>query len=285
MSIVYLDGVYLPREQARVSVDDRGFLFGDGVYEVTPAYRGRFFRFDRHMARMRRGLAALRIDYDPAPLREVHDRLIRENGLDGAEVAYVYVQVTRGVAPRTHQFPAEPVPPTVYAYAAEFRRPPREIWERGYRAVTIPDRRWSRVDIKSIALLPNVLARQAAFDHGVDEVVVVRDGIALEGSHNNVFFVFGGTLTTHPATHQILHGITREAVLELARALGHPVEERAVPVEEIYEADEIFHTGTTTEIKPIVEVDGRPVGGGTVGPVTRALYDAFLEETRRVAEG
>lgn len=284
MSTVYLDGEYLPEDEARVSVNDRGFLFGDGVYEVTPAYRGNFFRLDRHMKRMRHGLDALRIDYGLDELPEIHRRLLDENGLADADVSTVYIQVTRGVAPRTHHFPPDPVPPTVYAFAGAYHRPSRERWSRGYRAVTVPDRRWSRVDIKAIALLPNVLAQQAAVEAGVKDAVLVKDGVALEGSHNNLFFVFGDTVVTHPASHEILHGITREFVLELAADEGFDVEERAVPVEEMFEADEVFFTGTTTEVRPCVEIDGRPVGDGSVGPVSRALFDAFLAGVERVVE-
>jgi D-alanine transaminase len=278
MSTVYLNGEFIAKEDAFISVDDRGFLFGDGIYEVTAAYRGALFRWDLHLERMNRGISSLRIDFDPAGLEEVHLRLLAENGLLQVPVAYVYTQVTRGVAPRTHQFPANPVPPTVYLFAGEYSRPPRERWEKGYKAVTVPDQRWTRVDLKTIQLLPNVLGRQAAVDRGVDEIVYVRDGLALEGALNNLFLVFGETVVTHPLSNQVLPGITRDAVIELAQRLGYEVQERPVPVEEMYGADEIFHTGTLTEVKPCVEVDGRPIGTGRVGPVTRALFDAFLEK-------
>lgn len=283
MSTVYLNGDLVPGSEARIPVNDRGFLFGDGVYEVTPAYRGTFFHMDRHLERLRAGLDALRIEREVADVPEIHRRLLEENDLQGAEVSIVYLQVTRGVAPRTHHFPPGDVEPTVYAYAGSYHRPSRDRWEEGWRAVTVPDRRWARVDIKSIALLPNVLAQQAAVDHGVKDAVLVKDGVALEGSHNNLFFVFDDTVVTHPASHEILHGITREVVLELARERGFRVRERAVPVEEMFEADELFFTGTTTEVRPCVEVDGRTIGDGTVGPVSRALFDAFLEGVGRVA--
>ena len=275
MSIVYLNGEYLSKDRATVSVDDRGFLLSDGIYEVTPAYRGRLFRMDRHMARLRHGLNALRIDYDTEGLEDVHDRLLAENELTDQDVATVYVQITRGAAPRTHHFPPAGTPPTVYACAHVFRRPDPERWEQGYSAITVPDRRWARVDIKSIGLLPNVLAQQAAVDAGAANALLIKDGVALEGSHNNVFAVFDGVVTTHPATHEILHGIGREFVLELARGFEMAVEERSIFLEEMRGADEIFFTGTTTEVIPTVALDGRPVGDGTVGPVARALYEAF----------
>jgi len=275
MSTVYLNGEYLPKERAVISVDDRGFLLADGLYEVTPAYRGRLFRLEQHMARLRRGLDALRIQYDTEGLGDVHLRLLADNGLQDEDVSIVYLQITRGVAPRTHHFPPAGTVPTVYAFSNAFRRPDPARWARGYAAITVPDRRWARADIKSIGLLPNVLSQQAAVDAGVADSLLVKDGVAIEGSHNNVFGVFGGVVTTHPATHEILHGIGRAFVMELARGLGMSVEERAIPLEEMREADEIFFTGTTTEVRPTVELDGRPVGDGTVGPVAKALYEAF----------
>jgi D-alanine transaminase len=281
VSTVYLDGAYVPKEEARVSVDDRGFLFADGVYEVTPCYAGVPFHLDRHLARLRRGLAWMRIDFDANALEEVHRRLLTENDLGSAETALVYVQVTRGVAPRTHAFPVEPVTPTVYAFAKTWTRPAPERWDRGFRAITVPDRRWARVDIKTIALLPNVLAYQAGVDAGVDDVIQVRDGIALEGAHNNFFGVFDGTVVTHPLTHAVLPGVSRGLVLELAAKNGMPVQERPIAVEELGAAEELFFTGTTSEVRPTVEVDGRPVGDGRVGPVTRALAQAFRIEVER----
>ena len=224
MSVVHLNGDYLPADEAAVPVGDRGFLFGDGVYEVTPAYRGRLFRWPEHLSRMRRGLAALGIDYDAAALEAVKRGLLARNGLDDVPVAYVYVQVTRGVAPRTHAFPDPPVPPTVYGFANEYVRPAREVWERGYRSITVPDQRWALAEIKAIALLPNCLAQQAAVEAGVSDAIFVRDGIALEGSHNNLFAVFDGVVATAPKSNYILHGVTRDLVIELCGGLGVPVE-------------------------------------------------------------
>ncbi len=280
MSTVYLNGEFLPKDRATISVDDRGFLLSDGIYEVTPAYRGRLFRIEQHMRRLRHGLDALRIEYDSAGLPEMHADLIAANSLDTEDVAIVYLQITRGAAPRTHHFPPEGTPPTVYAFAQAYHRPASARWERGYEAVTVPDDRWARVDIKSIGLLPNVLAQQAAAEAGVADALLVKDGVALEGSHNNLFAVFDGVVTTHPATHQILHGVTRAYVIELAKGQGLPVEERPVPLEEIRAADEIFFTGTTTEVRPTVRLDDQPVGSGKVGPVARALYEAFQAGTQ-----
>ena len=277
MSTIYLNGEYLPADEAKISVNDRGFLFGDGLYEVTAAYRGNLFRGDRHVARARRGAAHLRIDFDPATLEDMHHRLLEMNGLTDEEVSYVYFQVTRGVAPRTHQFPDPPVSPTVYAYANVYKRPPREVWEKGCRAITLPDVRWHRNDLKTIALLANCLARQAAFDAGVDETIQVRDGIAIEGAHNNVHFIFDGTVVTHPSNHLILSGVTRDVMFELAEELGIPVELRSVTVDEMWKADEVFFTGTTVEVRPAVEVDGRAIGAGSRGAMTARLQEHYRD--------
>jgi D-alanine transaminase len=277
MSTVYLNGEFLPRSEARVSVDDRGFLFADSVYEVSAAYRGEFFRIERHLARLARSLRELRIDFDTATLIPIHRRLLVENGLSDASAAYVYVQVTRGVAPRTHAFPTEPVAPTVYAYATRFDRPGAERWGEGFEAVTVPDRRWARVDVKTTALLPNCMAQQTAAEAGVQDAILVKDGIALEGAHNNFWAVIDGIVVTHPVTNVILPGIMREYVLELCSELGLSLELRPIFIEELAGAEEAFMTGTTTEVRPLVRIDGRPVGDGRVGPVTRRLYEAFLD--------
>jgi len=278
VSIVHLNGEFLPLQDAKVSVNDRGFLFGDGVYEVTPAYGGRLFRFPQHLARMRKGLAAIDIKFDAAVLEAVKNELLARNGLDASPAAYVYVQVTRGAAPRSHAFPNPPAAPGVYGFANPYHRPSQERWAQGFRAVTVPDQRWARADIKAIALLPNVLAQQAAVDAGVGNAVFVRDGMAMEGAHNNLFAVFDSVLATPPKSNYILHGVTRDFVIELADKLGMPVQERAIPLAELYDADEVFFTGTTTEIRPAVEVDGRPIGTGKPGPVSSRLFRAFLEE-------
>lgn len=284
MSTVYLDGAFVPKQEAFVSVDDRGFLLGDGVYEVAPFYEGVPLHLDRHLQRLRRSLDAIRIDFDTAGLKDTLRRLVAVNELEGAERSLVYLQITRGVAPRTHYFPETPVPPTVYAYVKTWSRPPEHVWSRGFRAITVPDLRWPRVDIKTILLLPNALAFQAALDAGVDDCILVKDGVAIEGAHQNFWGVFDGVATTHPATNHILSGITRGVILELARAEGIPVAERPILLEELPEAEELFFTGTTGEVRPCVEVDGAPVGSGGVGPVTRALSEAFLEHVEEVKE-
>ena len=283
MSIVYLRGEYLPADEARVPVNDRGFLFADGIYEVTPAYRGRLFRWDEHCARMARGLGALRIDFDPASLRAVKEGLLERNGLTGVPVSYVYVQVTRGVAPRTHAFPDPPVAPTVYGFAHQYVRPSMDRWLQGYDAITIPDQRWARADIKAIALLPNALAQQAAVDAGVTDTIFVRDGIALEGSHANLFAVFDGVLTTAPRSNYILHGVTRAAVLRFAGEAQIKFEERPFTPAEAGEASEAFITSASNYIMPVVSIDGVPVGNGQPGPITMRLREIYIDESSRRA--
>lgn len=268
-----------------VSVNDRGFLFADGIYEVTPAYNGRFFLLDRHRNRLLKGLCELRIDWDVSELEQMHDELLRRNGLQDAPVSIVYLQVTRGAAPRSHAFPRNPIPPTVYAYAKSFARPAQDRWERGFEAITVPDRRWVRADIKTIGLLPNVLAQQAAVEAGVDDALLIKDGVALEGAHNNFFAVFGNTVVTHPTANCILHGITRGYVIEVAAEIGLEVVERPIQLEEMAHANEAFFTGTTTEVRPTVRIDGKPVGSGHVGPITRRLSDAFVERVTRYGAG
>lgn len=286
MSTVYLNGEFLPKEDASISPDDRGFLLSDGIYEVTPFYEGVPFGMQGHLDRLARGLDFMRIDYDSSGLAEMHRELIVRNGLEDETTSLVYLQITRGAAPRVHYFPPEPVEPTVYAFAKAWTRPDAERWGRGFSAALVPDRRWGRVDIKTISLLPNVLAFQAALDAGADDAILVREGVAIEGAHQNFWAVVDGTAVTHPRTQHILPGITRGVVLELAREGGIPVEERPIMVEELPHAEECFFTGTTGEVRPCVSIDGRPVGDGRVGPVTRALAAAFHERVREtVAQG
>jgi D-alanine transaminase len=284
MSTAYLNGTFLPKSEATIPADDRGFLLGDGVYEVTPFYEGVPFGLDRHLARLTKGLEALRIDFDVPSLEAMHRELIARNGLDSVDRSMVYMQITRGVAPRTHYFPEVDVTPTIYAFAKAWSRPADEAWNRGFTAATVPDRRWSRVDIKTICLLPNVLAFQAAKDAGADDAILVRDGVAIEGAHQNFWGVFDGTAVTHPVTGHILPGITRGILLEEARAAGVPVEERPIQVEELALADELFFTGTTGEVRPVVEVDGRAVGDGRVGDMTRRLSDLLLARVEAAKE-
>lgn len=274
MSTVYLNGEFVPEASAMVPVDDRGFLFADACYEVTPFYGGRCLAIDRHLARLQSGLDELRIRFDTQLFVPVHDELIARNGLADLPAGSVYMQVTRGVAPRGHAFPTG-VTPTVFARAGAMKPRPQAEVEMGTRAITHPDLRWGRVDIKSTGLLANVLAQQQAIDTGVSDVVLHRDGVVTEGSHTNVFAVIDGVIVTTPTGHRILAGITRGLVLELARADGLPVDERDWTLEELFAADELFMTSTNSEVRPVVAVDGRPIGTQARGPITHRLQQLY----------
>lgn len=276
--IVYLNGDFIPQEEARLSPDDRGFLFADGAYEVFLAYDGRLFKADRHLARMARSLRELRIsELDMDLLGEVAETLIRQNNL-GQGNAVVYLQITRGAAPRKHTFPAPETPPTVYATAFAHTLP-RQKQEHGIRVILAPDIRWTRCDIKSIALLPNVLAHQQAKDSGAEEAVFVRDGAITEGALTNVCAVFDGQLVTYPKSPYILAGVTREVVLELCEKLNIPFKEYPILEKDLRNTDELLICNTTSEIIPVIQVDDWTVSDGKPGPVTRALQQAYRELT------
>jgi D-alanine transaminase len=274
---VYLDGHFLPLTEARVSVEDRGFLFGDGVYEVLRASAGRLYEEEAHWRRLAsscREVALTLPEGLPAGgLRALALELLARNGLGEGE-ATVYLQLTRGAAPRTHHFPPPGTRPTLYLSAAAFA-PPWEARTRGVQAITLPDVRWSRCNIKSINLLPNTLAKQRAREAGAAEAVFVRDGVLTEGASTTVFAVLDGALVTHPNGPHILPGVTRDVVLALARAAGIPVHERPLRLEEREHFDELFVASTTLDLAPVVALDGQPVGAGRPGPVTRALQQAF----------
>jgi D-alanine transaminase len=273
--IVYLNGEFVPHQDATVSVDDRGFLFADGIYEVARIYDGHIFLLDLHLQRMRRGLGELRIRADAVDgIREIATRLIERNDL-GTGDATLYIQITRGAAPRSHAFPPAETPPTVYIIVKPFKNHPAAYWEQGISTITLPDNRWSRCDIKSIALLPNVLANQAAKEAGAFEALFVRDGAVIEGSHSNLFGVLDGELITFPEGGYILPGITRVHILEKARELGIPAREAGIPQSRVYQAEELFLSGTTTEVMPIVIVDGKTIADGKPGPITRRLRDLY----------
>ena len=274
---VYLNGEFLDRSEATIPVDDRGFLFGDGIYEVVRATGGRLGAPELHWWRLARGLAGIEIR-PPAgltdrALSELAGRLVNENGL-GQGDALVYLQITRGAAVRTHHFPPDSVAPTVYAAASAFQ-PPDAMRARGASVITLPDIRWARCDLKTVNLLPNVLGKQRAVAAGADEAIFVRDGVVTEGASTNVFAVFGDEVRTYPTTNYILPGVTRHVVLEVAAALGVTVHETPVLADELLTADELFLTSTTTDVMPVVAVDGRPVGSGRPGPLAARLFTAL----------
>ena len=279
--LAYLNGRFLSRSAAQVSVEDRGFIFGDGVYEVWRVVNGRLFEAERHVDRLAFGLRELRIArpdlVSVSGITDVAEHLLRESGLSssGSE-ATLYVQVTRGAAPRSHQFPPATTEPTVYATVNPFN-PPEKLRSSGAACITIPDIRWSRCDIKTIQLLPNVLAKQEAVEAGALDALLIRDGVVTEGSHANMMAVVRGEIRTHPADNRILPGITRTVVLELARKAGIVTREIAVPEAELATVDELFLVGTTTDVMPLVRVNGRTIGSGAPGPITQRLAREFRE--------
>ena len=274
--LVYLNGEYLDHAAARVSVDDRGFLFADGVYEVARVYDGKIFMMGPHMERMRHGLGELRIRADMIDgLPAIAERLLDENDLRSGD-ATIYIQITRGAAPRAHAFPAD-ASPTVYMIAKPFKQHPASYFESGVATVTVPDTRWSRCDIKSIALLPNVLANQQAKEAGAFEALFLRDGVLIEGSHSNLFGVMNGELITYNMCGYILGGITRALILQRAPELGIRVHETPIVMADIDHVEELFLSGTTTEIMPVTKVDQRTIGTGQPGPVTRRLQEAYKQ--------
>jgi D-alanine transaminase len=273
--IVYLNGEYVDHASAKVSVDDRGFLFADGVYEVARVYDGRAFQMQPHMERMAHGLRELRIRDDAAKkIPAIAERLLDENNLRSGD-ATIYIQVTRGAAPRAHAFPPPETPPTVYVIAKPFKNHPAKYWTDGVAAVTVPDTRWSRCDIKSIALLPNVLANQQAKDQGAFEAIFVRDDVLIEGSHSNLWAVIDGVATTYELCGYILGGITRKLVLDRASEEGVTVREGPIPVKDMSRIQELFLSGTTTEVMPIVKLDDHVIGDGKPGPITQKLQAAY----------
>lgn len=261
------------RNAAVVDVEDRGFTFGDGVYEVFRVYRGSVFEAEAHWSRFLRSTNELyiRLPYTIDQLNAGIEALIRADRLD---TGIVYLQITRGAAPRGHAFPAEGTKPTLTAFTKPMERPVQEL-QRGTSVITVPDIRWLRCDIKSINLLPNVLAKQQASEAGASEAVLHRDGVVTEGSSSNIAIVKNGVIKTHPANNLILHGITRLVALRLASELGLAVAEEAFTVEALRGADEAFLLSTTAEVMPVVEADGAGIGNGRPGPVTRTLQEAF----------
>jgi len=272
--IVYFNEEFIPKEKVIISPDDRGFLFADGAYEVIRSYNGKLFKLDEHLKRMARSLRELRIKYSEIyKLKKVAEKLIRINNFE-EEQALIYIQITRGKASRTHTFPDEKTIPTVYVTASAFHYDPQKLVD-GIKIILVPEMRWGRCDIKSVALLPNVLARQQAKDNGADEAVFVRDGVITEGTHTNFCAVFEGKLFTHPVNNHILAGITRKVVLDLCSEMNISVEESPIPEQKLKEADELMIVGTTVEIMPVVKVDDLKIGNGKPGQITLELQRRF----------
>ena len=278
--MVYLNGSFLPLEEAKVPVLDRGFIFGDGVYELIPVYSRVAFRMDEHLARLERSLAETRIrnPHSRAQWRDIIYRLVDAQPFDDQGV---YFQVTRGVARRDHAFPKD-AEPTVFMMSNPLVTPPQEVVQRGASAVSAQDNRWFRCDIKSISLIGNCLLRQLSAEQGAVETILFRDGKLTEASASNVFVVKQGVILSPQKSNLILPGITYDVVCELARANGLPIELREVDEAEVRGADEIWVSSSSKEVLPVVTLDGRRVGEGRPGPVFARMYQLYQEFKQKV---
>lgn len=274
--IAYFNDCFVDKNEIRISPDDRGFLFADGLYEVVRSYNGIFLGMDDHIERLNYGASQLNLKQtDFSWFKEIAAELIKRNHLEDAN-AMVYFQVTRGVAQRSHAFP-DPLPDlTLYATASSFNaEKAEERRQKGVDAVTVPDIRWSRCDVKTTALTANVLANQAAHEQGAWEAVFVRDGVLLEGTHSNFMAVFDDVLVTAPLSNYILGGITRKMVLEICQQENIPYREGPVFEKDIHRASEMMITATSIEVTPVIRLNGQPVGNTRPGPVVRMLQKAF----------
>jgi D-alanine transaminase len=275
--VAFVNGRFVPWDQATVPIEDRGFQFGDGVYEVIRTYKGQPFELEAHLARLNRSAKELRLSQ---PYSQAQWAAFIRDGIGRARFpeAKVYIQVTRGVAPRDHAFPPQ-ITPTVVMTVRELSPLADQIRKDGVTARTCDDLRWGRCDIKSVNLLANVLAREEAKAAGVFEAILVKDGRVTEGSVSNVMAVRAGAVVTAPEGPLILSGVTRTVVLGLARTTGIPVEERFLSLDELYGAEEVFLTGTTVEVLGVVRIDGRTIGSGRPGMVTTRLASAWTALT------
>jgi D-alanine transaminase len=274
METGYLNGKYVPKSEITISPDDRGFLFGDGVYEVVRWYQGAFFDMESHLERLKRSMRELRINWPrPDLYPSICHELIKQNDLNDLN-AMVYMQVTRGAAPRTHSFPPLTVQPTIYAYAWAFT-PDTASKESGIKVMLKEDIRWSRCDIKSIALLANTISFQEATQSGLKECIFVRNGMITEASHSNVFFVIDGTLFTHPESNFVLPGVTRKNVLRIAQEAGIKIREESLQENRLRFTQEAFITNTSAEVTPVIDIGGNMIGAGVTGPVTKLLMEKF----------
>ena len=276
-NVAFVNGAFVPLAEAKVSIEDRGFQFGDAIYEVIRTYKGHPFALEDHLARLERSATALDLTQPYSRAEWTHHVLEGVRRADYPE-AKIYIQLSRGVAPRDHAYSAEG-PPTVVMTVREFHPLGRSVQAAGVEAMTTEDIRWGRCDIKSVNLLANVLARQQAKQAQVFEAILLKEGLVTEGAVSNVMVVQGGTVMTAPEGARILSGVSRAFVLELARGEGLPIQERFFSQAELYGADEVFLTGTTVEVLAVVRVDGKVIGDGRPGPITQRLAAGF---TRRV---
>ena len=281
---VYLNGKFIDKEKAAISPDDRGFYFADGVYEVIRCFKGNFFCFEEHISRLKSSLSKIRISYNGIDkLSSICKELIVNNNLEN-KYANVYLQITRGVSKRTHNFPGKDISPTIYIIANE-KPPNKDKSKKGIKAITQPDIRWLRCDIKSIALLPNTLLFQEAIEKNAGECIFIRDGVITEASHSNVMGVKTGVLFTHPDNNLILPGITKRFVFQICNDLGIYVKETPIGKEDIYSFDELFIMSTGDDITPVIQLDDAVINNGKPGPITRQIQREFFNITYKKLAG
>lgn len=276
MEYVIVNGGVTDRVSAKVDIEDRGYQFGDGVYEVIRVYNGKMFTGKEHLNRLVESAKKIRMElpYTSEALAGMMEELISKNEL---QTGIVYMQFTRGTSPRNHVFPGTDVAPTFVAYTRKVARP-EESMQKGVRTILDEDIRWLRCDIKSLNLLGNLLSKQKAAEAGCFEAILHRGQTVTEGSHSNISIIKDGVIITHPADNHILNGITRQKVLEVCSNEQISYEERSYTLDELFAADEVFSSGTTVEVMPVVEIEGKPVGNGEPGPMTRSLQELFKAE-------
>jgi D-alanine transaminase len=277
--IVYVNGNFVPEDEAKVSIFDRGFLFADGVYEVTPVVKGKLVDYDAHVERLGRSLGELKMAWPctKPELRQMHEELIKQNKLDEG---IIYMQVTRGVADRMFNFPKD-IKSTLVAFPQVMKLVDNPNAKVGVKVVTTPDLRWARRDIKTVMLLAPCLGKEEAYQKGAAEAWMVEDGYVTEGTSSNAYIVKGNKIITRPISNSILNGCTRRALFRMAKEHRVEIEERLFTPEEAYAADEAFLTSASQFGMPITEIDGKRIGGGQVGPVVRKMRELFLEEAQR----
>ena len=277
--IVYVNGNFVPESEAKVSIFDRGFLFADGVYEVTPVVKGKLVDYDAHVVRLDRSLGELKMSWPctKTELRQMHEELIKQNKLDEG---IIYMQVTRGVADRMFNFPKD-IKSTLVAFPQVMKLVDNPNAKTGVKVVTTPDLRWARRDIKTVMLLPPCLGKEEAYQKGAAEAWMVEDGKVTEGTSSNAYIVKDNKIITRPISNSILNGCTRRALFRMAKEHQVEIEERLFTPEEAYAADEAFLTSASQFVMPITEIDGKRIGGGQVGPVVRKMRELFLEEAQK----
>lgn len=276
--LAYVNGTFLPIEKAVVPIEDRGYVFGDAVYEGIASYDGKLFYLEAHLDRLQNSMRAL--DFPPMQRDQIRSAIMELSERAGIARAFIYLQISRGVAPRNHAF-SNTLRPQFIMTVRAVREVPTALREQGAAAITVEDYRWGRCDIKTVQLLPNTMAKQKAVAAGVyDAIFIAPDDVVREATSSNLFIASGGKLITHPLTQKILPGISRLVIVEICREQDLPLEERFYTTTELFAADEVFLSGTTTEVLPLVKIDGRTIADGKIGPLSKRLLAALREKSR-----